>query len=57
MVAATSATAASNASAFLGAGDRKPDTFRTNWSAAARISSSVAGVGERSVRMLLHMAF
>ena len=51
-----SSTAASNASAFFDAGVRKPDTLRTNWRAAARISWSVAGVGVRSVLMLLHIA-
>ncbi len=50
-----SSTAASNASAFFGAGARKPDTFRTNWSAAARTSSSVAGVGVRRVRIERHI--
>lgn len=50
-----SATAASKASAFLAEGSRKPDTFRTNWRAAARISSSVAGSAPRSVRILLHI--
>ena len=50
-----SSTAASNASAFFDAGVRKPDTLRTNCRAAARTSSSVAGVGVRSVLMLLHI--
>ena len=50
-----SSTAASKAFAFLGAGARNPDTFRTNWSAAAWMSSSVAGVGVRRVRIERHM--
>src|SRR5258706_9819846 len=44
----------SKASAFLAEGARKPDTLRTNWSAAARTSSSVAVACPRSVLMLLH---
>ena len=53
---ATSSTAALNASSFLRDGARYPLTFRTNCSAAARISSSVAvSSGLRSVLMLRHM--
>lgn len=53
---ATSSTARSNASTFRRDGSRNPLTFRTNWSAAARISSSLAGtVPSRSRLMLLHM--
>ena len=54
--AATSSTAESKASAFARDGFRKPLTFLTNWRAAARISSSVAGSsGRRNVLMLRHM--
>ena len=56
MALETAWTACSKACSFLVEGSRKPDTFRTNCRAAAWISSSVAGVGRRSVLMLLHIA-
>ena len=50
------ATAASKASALARDGARKPLTLRTNWRAAARISSSVAGSSaRRRVLIDLHM--
>lgn len=56
MALATASTASSKAWAFRAAGSLKPDTFRTNCRAAARTSSSLAGVGVRSVLMLRHIA-
>ncbi len=53
--AAMSSTARSNASAFARDGRRNPLTLRTNWRAAARISSSVAGCTPRSCLMLRHI--
>src|SRR4030095_15511158 len=56
-VAATSTTAAWNACSFALDGALKPESLRTNWSEAARISSSVAGGSKLyRVRMLRHMA-
>src|SRR5439155_14823772 len=53
---ATCSTAWSNAVVLAFEGERYPLTFRTNWRAAAWISSSVAGwSGRRRVLMLLHM--
>jgi hypothetical protein len=54
---AISSTAVSNASRFAADGARYPLTFLTNWSAAARTSSSLAGPSAlRRVWMLRHMA-
>ncbi len=54
--AATSATARSKAASLAFEGLLKPLSLRTNCSAAARISSSVAGGSKlKSVRMLRHM--
>lgn len=57
MASVTMATARSKASALCGAGVRNPETLRTYWSAAARMSSSVTASvnGGRNVLMLLHM--
>jgi hypothetical protein len=53
---AISSTQASNASWLARDGTRYPLTLRTNWSAAARTSSSVAAAsGRRRVLMLRHM--
>src|SRR5437764_9261965 len=53
---ATSSTARSNAASFAFEGRLKPLSLRTNCSADARISSSVAGGSKlNSVRMLRHM--
>src|SRR5271163_4918796 len=53
---ATSSTARSNASALACDGLAKPLTLRTNWSADARISASLAGGSKlNSGRMLRHM--
>src|SRR4051795_1219466 len=55
--AATAATARSNASALTREGFVAPLILRTYWSAAAAISSSVAGGSKlESGRMFLHMA-
>ena len=54
--AATAVTAASNACSLAVDGLRYPLTLRTYWSAAALISSSLAGTGPvRRVLMLRHM--
>src|SRR5579864_5773836 len=54
---AISSTATSNAASCRDDGLENPLTLRTNWRAAARISSSVATTSAwRSVLMLLHMA-
>ncbi len=50
VVAVTSATAASNASAVAADGCVMPLTLRTYWRAAAAISTGVAGVAARAVR-------
>ena len=56
VVAVTSATAASNASALAADGRVMPLTLRTYWRAAAAISSAVAaGCNPRSSVMLRHM--
>jgi hypothetical protein len=56
VAAATSRTAASNASSFALDGFRNPLTFRTNCSAAAEISGGAAGAsGRLSTFMLRHM--
>src|SRR6202049_184642 len=56
--AQTSATARSNASALACDGLLKPDSFLTNCSAEAWISSSVAGGSKlNSVLMLRHICF
>lgn len=56
-MAAMSSTARSNAKRLAFDGLSNPLSFRTNWSDAARISSSVAGGSKlKSVLMLLHMA-
>jgi signal peptidase I len=53
----TASTACVNAASFILEGAFKPLILRTNWSAEARISSSVAGGSKlKSVRMFLHMA-
>src|SRR5580700_12351878 len=53
---ATSSTARLNAASLLREGWAKPESLRTNCSAEARISSSVAGGSKlNSVRMLRHM--
>src|SRR5690606_32717636 len=53
---ATSSTAVSNAGALASDGLRYPLILRTNWRAASRISSSVAGgSAPRSCWMFLHM--
>lgn len=55
--AATSSIARSNFSSFAFEGLLNPESFRTNWSEAARISSSVAGGSKlKSVFMFRHMA-
>ncbi len=57
-VAATSATASSKAASLDLDGTEKPLSFRTNWSEASRISSSVAGGSKlKSVLMLRHMTW
>ena len=54
--AVTSSTARSNAASFAREGFVKPESFRTNCTAAARTSSSVAGGSKlNSVRMLRHI--
>ncbi len=54
--AATWSTAVSKASRFAFEGALKPDSLRTNWSAASRISSFVAGGSKlNSVLMLRHI--
>src|SRR5438034_674444 len=51
-----SSTARWKAASFVREGRAKPLSLRTNWSAEARISSSVAGGSKlNSVRMLRHM--
>src|SRR5215469_14633974 len=57
VAAVTSATAWSKAAALCAAGARKPLTFRTYWSAAARMSASVttSAYGGRRVLMERHM--
>ena len=58
VAAAIASTAWSKTSRLWAAGARKPDTLRTYWRAAARISSSVASSGRtggRSVLMLRHI--
>jgi len=50
-------TAASNAAAFFGAGCCMPLTFRTNWRAAARISSSAATPSMVRRRLMLRHMF
>src|SRR5262245_8079674 len=55
-IAAISSTAAANGSSLLREGLLKPEIFLTNWSDAARISSSVVGGSKlKSVRMFLHI--
>src|SRR5262249_4237789 len=55
-VSETSSTARSNAAAFALEGWVNPDSFRTNCSAEARISSSVAGGSKlNSVRIFRHI--
>src|SRR6266513_1766922 len=55
-MAATSPTAALNADSFAFDGALNPLSFRTNWSDAARISSSVAGGSTlKSVLLLRHI--
>src|SRR5215203_5609084 len=54
----TSVTARWNAAAFACDGALKPESLRTNCSAEARISSSLAGGAKlNSVRMLRHIAW
>src|SRR5260221_10582642 len=54
---ATSSTARSNASSFAFDGLVKPLSLRTNWTAEARISSSVAGGSKlNNVLILRHMS-
>src|SRR5262249_17007465 len=49
-------TARRNAASFICDGRLKPESLRTNWSAAARISSSLTGGSKlNSVLMLRHM--
>jgi hypothetical protein len=56
VIRVTSPTAWSKAAWFARDGRVNPLTFRTNWSADARISSSVAGGSKLySVLMFLHM--
>lgn len=58
VAAAITSTARSKTSRLWAAGARKPETLRTYWRAAARISSSVASSGStggRSVLILRHM--
>src|SRR6185369_11834584 len=55
--AATSSTAFSNAASLALDGTLKPLSFRTNWSEASRISTSVAGGSKlNNVLMFRHMA-
>ena len=55
--AVTSSTAALNVSSFALDGRAVPLSLRTNWSADARISSSVAGGAKfASVLMFLHIS-
>jgi hypothetical protein len=56
--AATSPTARSKAASFMLDGFVNPDSFRTNWMDASRISSSLAGGSKLNrVRMLRHIVF
>jgi len=57
-VAVISSTAARNKASLAFDGLLKPVIFRTNWSAAARVSSSVTGGSKlNSVLMFLHIPF
>ena len=56
-MAATSSTAVRNEASLAFDGLLKPVIFRTNWSEAARTSSSVTGGSKlKRVLMFLHMA-